>query len=50
MPAAAVLLVLAAAVCHSTWNLLIKSEPRRLEVQSGALAVTVLVASPVLLV
>ena len=50
MPAAAVLLVLAAAVCHSTWNLLIKSEPPRLEVQSGALAVAVLVASPVLLV
>lgn len=50
MPGAAVLLVLAAAVCHSTWNLLIKSEPRRLEVQSGALAVAVLVASPVLLV
>src|SRR5215831_19197530 len=49
MPPAALLLVLGAAVCHSLWNLLLKSEPRRLEVQSGALVVAVLLASPVLL-
>jgi drug/metabolite transporter (DMT)-like permease len=50
MPALAVLLVLVAAVCHSTWNVLLKNEPRRLEMQSGALAVAVLLASPVLFV
>ena len=50
MPLAAVALVLVAAVCHSTWNLLLKSEPRRLEIQSGALVVAVLLGSPALLV
>lgn len=49
MPLGALGLVLAAALCHSTWNLLLKTEPRRLEVQSGALTVGVLLASPVLL-
>ena len=48
MPLAAVFLVLGAAVCHSIWNLIVKSEPRPITVQSGALAVGVLLASPVL--
>src|SRR5262245_11199354 len=47
MPLDALGIVLIAALCHSTWNLLLKSEPRRLQVQSGALAVGVLLASPV---
>jgi multidrug transporter EmrE-like cation transporter len=49
MPLGALGLVLIAALCHSTWNLLLKTEPRRLQVQSGALATGVLLASPVLL-
>jgi drug/metabolite transporter (DMT)-like permease len=48
MPLGALGLVLIAALCHSTWNLLLKTEPRRLQVQSGALTVGVLLASPVL--
>jgi drug/metabolite transporter (DMT)-like permease len=48
MPLAAVVLVLGAAVCHSVWNLIVKSEPRPITVQSGALAIGVLLASPVL--
>ena len=50
MPLGALGLVLIAALCHSTWNLLLKTEPRRLQVQSGALAVGVLLASPVLFI
>ena len=50
MPPAALLLVLGAAVCHSVWNLIVKSEPRPLAVQSGALAVGVVLASPGLFV
>ena len=50
MPPAALLLVLGAAVCHSTWNLLVKTEPRRLEIQSGALIVGTLLCAPVLFV
>jgi drug/metabolite transporter (DMT)-like permease len=50
VPPGALLLVLGAALCHSTWNLLVKSEPRRLEIQTAALGVGVLVAAPVLLV
>jgi drug/metabolite transporter (DMT)-like permease len=50
MPPAALLLVLGAAVCHSTWNLLIKTEPRRLEIQSGAIIVGTLLCAPVLFV
>ena len=50
MPLAALLLVLGAAVCHSTWNLLVKTEPRRLEIQSGALIVGTLLCAPVLFV
>jgi drug/metabolite transporter (DMT)-like permease len=50
MPPAALVLVLGAALCHSAWNLILKRETRRLEVQSGALAIAVLLAAPVLLV
>ncbi len=48
MPLDALGIVLIAALCHATWNLLLKTEPRRLHVQSGALAVGVLMALPVL--
>jgi drug/metabolite transporter (DMT)-like permease len=48
MPLDALGIVLIAALCHSTWNLLLKTEPRRLHVQSSALVVGVLLASPVL--
>ncbi len=48
MPLDALGIVLIAALCHATWNLLLKTESRRLQVQSGALAVGVLLASPVL--
>src|SRR3989441_5699766 len=50
MPLAALLLVLGAAVCHSAWNLLVKTDARRLEIQSGALLVGVPLCSPVLLI
>lgn len=50
MPLAALLLVLGAAFCHSGWNLLVKTDPRRLEIQSGALVVGTLLCAPVLLV
>jgi drug/metabolite transporter (DMT)-like permease len=49
MPLAALLLVLGAACCHSTWNLLVKAHPRRLEIQGGALVVGTLLCAPVLL-
>src|SRR5437667_1141487 len=49
MPLAALVLVLGAAVCHSAWNLLVKSDARRLEIQSGALIVGAVLCSPVLL-
>jgi drug/metabolite transporter (DMT)-like permease len=49
MPPAALLLVLFAAICHSTWNLLVKADSRRLEIQSGALVVGTLICAPVLL-
>jgi drug/metabolite transporter (DMT)-like permease len=48
MPLDALGIVLFAALCHSTWNLLLKTEPHRLHVQSSALVVGVLLASPVL--
>src|SRR6185295_5706740 len=35
----ALLLVLLAALCHSAWNLIVKTDARRLELQSGALVV-----------
>jgi drug/metabolite transporter (DMT)-like permease len=50
MPLAALLLVLGAAVCHSAWNLLVKTDARRLEIQSGALVVGVILCSPALLI
>src|SRR6059036_1741575 len=50
MPLAALLLVLGAAVCHSVWILLVKSDARRLEIQSGALLVCVVLCSPALLI
>ena len=50
MPLAALLLVLGAAFCHSGWNLLVKSDARRLEIQSGALVVGTLLCLPVVLV
>ena len=50
MPASALLLVLFAAICHTTWNLLLKRGSRRLETQVGALAWGVVLASPVLAV
>jgi drug/metabolite transporter (DMT)-like permease len=50
MPLAAVLLVLGAAVCHSIWNLLVKSDARRLEIQFGALIVGTLLCAPALFV
>ena len=50
MPASALLLVLFAAICHTTWNLLLKRDARRLETQVGALAWGVVLASPVLAV
>src|SRR5947208_2814489 len=46
MPLAALLLVLGAAVCHSAWNLLVKTDARRLEIQSGALVVGVVLGRP----
>jgi drug/metabolite transporter (DMT)-like permease len=48
VPLSALLLVLFAAVCHTTWNLLLKRGTRRLETQAGALAWGVVLASPVL--
>ena len=50
MPASALFLVLFAAICHTTWNLLLKRGSRRLETQVGALAWGVVLASPVLAV
>src|SRR5438445_11671310 len=50
MPLAALLLVLGAAVCHSVWNLLVKRDAHRLEIQSGALLVGVVLCSPALLI
>jgi drug/metabolite transporter (DMT)-like permease len=48
MPPAALVLVLLAALCHSAWNLVVKTDARRLEIQSGALVVGTLLCSPVL--
>src|SRR5262245_60359227 len=50
MPLAALLLVLFAALCHATWNLLVKADPRPLEIQSGALLVGTLLCAPVLFI
>jgi drug/metabolite transporter (DMT)-like permease len=48
VPLAALLLILLAAGCHTTWNLLLKRSPERLTTQAGALAWGVVLASPVL--
>ena len=48
MPLSALLLVLLAAVCHTTWNLLLKRRTDRLAAQTTALAAAVLLASPIL--
>jgi len=50
IPLPALLLILGAAVAHGGWNLMLKTEPRRLEVMWGAMGVGVLCMSPVLLV
>jgi len=50
VPLAAVLLVLAAAACHTAWNLIFKSQPDRAGVSLGALVIGVLLLSPVLFV
>lgn len=48
MSPTALLLVLLAALCHSGWNLIVKTDARRLEIQSGALVVGTLLCAPVL--
>jgi multidrug transporter EmrE-like cation transporter len=48
VPASALLLVLFAAICHTTWNFLLKRGSRRLETRVGALSSGVVLASPVL--
>jgi len=48
MPLGALGLVLLAAVCHTTWNLLLKRHPDRLAAQTTALAAAVVLASPIL--
>jgi drug/metabolite transporter (DMT)-like permease len=50
VPLVAVVLMLAAAACHTTWNLIFKSQPDRAEVSLGALIVGVVLLSPVLAV
>jgi drug/metabolite transporter (DMT)-like permease len=50
VPPAALALVLGAALFHSAWNLVLKSEPRRLEASLMALGAAVLLSAPVLLV
>lgn len=50
MPPTALALVLGAAVLHSVWNLVLKSEPRRLEASLIALGAAVLLCAPVLFV
>src|SRR5258707_4100683 len=43
----ALLLVLLAALCHSAWTLIVKTDARRREIQSGALVVGTLMCAPV---
>jgi len=43
------LLVVGAAVCHSAWNLIFKSEPRRLQASLGALTIATALCAPVVL-
>ena len=47
MPLSALLLVLGAAVVHTLWNFLLKRDPRRLDIQSGALVLVAVAAAPV---
>jgi drug/metabolite transporter (DMT)-like permease len=49
MPLGALLLVLAAAGCHSLWTLALKNETLRLEVSLGAIAIGALACAPALL-
>ncbi len=48
VPAVVVLLVVGAALCHSVWNLALKTETRRLQVALAAMTASVLLATPVL--
>ena len=48
MPLSALLLVLCGAVAHSSWNVLLKRDTRRLEIQSGALLLVAIAAAPIL--
>jgi drug/metabolite transporter (DMT)-like permease len=50
VPPLALLLVVGAAVCHSAWTLIFKSEPRRLQAFLGALIVATALCAPVVLV
>jgi len=50
VPPLALLLVVGAAVCHSAWNLIFKSEPRRLQAFLGALTIATALCAPVALV
>ena len=50
MPLTAVGLVLFAALCHTTWNLLLKRRSDRLAAQSTALLAAVVCTTPILLV
>jgi drug/metabolite transporter (DMT)-like permease len=49
MPPLAIALVLGAAVFHSAWNFVLKSEPRRLEASLLALGAGMVLSAPVLL-
>ena len=48
MPLSALLLILLAALCHTTWNPLLKRGTERLATQAGALTAAVSLASPLL--
>jgi drug/metabolite transporter (DMT)-like permease len=50
VPPRALLLVLVAAICHTTWNLALKRATDRLQIQTVALTAAVVVSSPILLV
>jgi drug/metabolite transporter (DMT)-like permease len=49
LPPAALALVLAAAVFHSVWNLVLKAEPRRLEASLLALGAATVLCAPIAL-
>jgi drug/metabolite transporter (DMT)-like permease len=50
VPPAALALVLGAALCHSVWNLILKSERGRLDVAFTALVVVVVLFAPVVVI